>query len=419
MTKKSKENYEITPEQIRIGLYIHMDLGWMDHPFSFNNFKIKDQKQIDTIRSLGLKTLTWDPKRSDVKPLSLEPGSTDTVEQTPSEAVVTIETATDSKKQQYADLRQKISAVEAAYTETISAVGSALEGFTTDPQKAVEQIRQINHEMIETFSSASEISLHMVSNKGHKKSAFCHALNVSVMASAFAYKLGFETSELELIGTGAMLHDVGLLKVPEKIIKNPGPLNAAEITARKLHCRYGLELTRDLSLDKEILQIIFSHHELYDGSGYPDGKKGDEIPRHVRLISLVNHFDNLCNPHNSAQTLTTHDALSVLFRKQRSLFDPELLQGFVRFLGIYPPGSIVSLSNNDVGLVIKVYEETPLRPTLMIYREDIPRKEAMILDLREEMEINVTKAIHPDHLPNDVYSYLSPQPRANYYFDRS
>jgi putative nucleotidyltransferase with HDIG domain len=410
--KSEDDKPEIKTEQIQIGVYVHLDLGWMDHPFSFNNFKIKDEHQIKTIKSLGLDTVNWDPAKSDVEPLPLVTHTLSINED------LQIEDE-DPKKKKYAELREKISAVEAAYIETISAVESAFLNFSIDPQNSVRQFKGIIHDIVSTFDMSPDFSLHLVSSKGMKKSTFCHALNVSVMTTAFAHKLGLESEVLESIGTGAMLHDIGLLKVPEKVIKNPGPLNKAEIAARKHHCRYGLELTQTLALNKDVLNIIYSHHELYDGSGFPDGKRGEEIPLPVRLVSLVNHFDNLCNPPNSSQVLTTHDALSILYRKQRKLFDPDLLNAFVRFLGVYPPGSIVNLSDNSVGIVIKVYDKTPLRPTVMVYSDEIPKNEAIIIDLREEMDLNITKSINPSHLPNDVFAYLNPQTSINYYFDRS
>ncbi|MEI8170787.1 MAG: HD-GYP domain-containing protein, partial [Rhodoferax sp.] len=106
-----------------------------------------------------------------------------------------------------------------------------------------------------------------------------------------------------------------------------------------------------------------------------------------------------------------------MFAKLRGKFDPKLLPVFIRCLGVYPPGTIVQLSNGAVGMVATVNTARPMKPTVMIYDSQIPKEEALLLDMERETEFNIAKAIRPAQVPRDVYNYLSPRKRVSYYFD--
>ena len=205
--------------------------------------------------------------------------------------------------------------------------------------------------------------------------------------------------------------------MPAKILNNPGTLSKPERDFREMHCQYGLDIGKKAGLAQTALNIIYQHHEHFDGSGYPRKLKGEAIDPLARLVALVNAYDNLCNPVNIAQALTPHEALSLMFSKHRALFDPKLLQVFIRFMGVYPPGTVVGLSNEALGLVIKVNVARALKPTVIVYDADIPKSEALILDLGDEPDINISRAIRPALLPPAVFDYLSPRRRVSYYFD--
>ena len=171
------------------------------------------------------------------------------------------------------------------------------------------------------------------------------------------------------------------------------------------------------SKPSSLASIIAQHHELADGSGYPKGLKGEQIDPLARIVSLVNYYDNLCNPADLAKAMTPHEALSLMFAQRRAKFDARALQVMIRCLGVYPPGSVVRLSNDALALVSSVNPQRPLRPWVTVFDPQVPRDEAIMLDLDEEPDINITKALRPIQLPPEVYEYLSPRKRVTYYFD--
>ncbi|MBU6465920.1 MAG: HD-GYP domain-containing protein, partial [Burkholderiales bacterium] len=131
----------------------------------------------------------------------------------------------------------------------------------------------------------------------------------------------------------------------------------------------------------------------------------------------VNTFDNHCNRTNPDDSLTPFEALSMMFKQQRHLFDPVPLNMFIRCMGVYPPGTLVKLSDESLGMVISINSGKPLRPSVLIHDPGVPKNEAIILDLSQETDIEISASLKPSQLSPEAYDYLSPRKRMSYFFD--
>jgi putative nucleotidyltransferase with HDIG domain len=416
----SDSERSISVDQLRIGVYVHLDLNWMDHPFSFNSFKIRNDAQLKTIRQLGLKSVRWDPARSDVDPL---PGSAPTgaaARQSKAEVDTEISAQMSLKRERIARMtehRTNIARVEQAFTVAAKVISGIDKEIYAQPEKTLKQAQQLVADMVEDLLAAPELAIQVMAEKPGGESLYFHSLNVSILSMVLAREAGLPAEVVKLVGVGALFHDIGLNDVPSTILNKTTPLTRAEREFRELHCQYGYDVGRKAALPGPVLNIILQHHECFDGSGYPSKLKGDQIDLLARLVGIVNAYDNLCNASNVAQSLTPHEALSLMYTQQRGRYDGRLLQAFIRFMGVYPPGTVVGLSNDRVGLVIRVDAAQPLRPTLIVYDEDIPKTEAMILDLKEEADLTIRRAIRPAQLPAAIFDYLSPRKHVSYFFD--
>jgi hypothetical protein len=134
---------------------------------------------------------------------------------------------------------------------------------------------------------------------------------------------------------------------------------------------------------------------------------------------LVNQYDNLCNPGNPAQSLTPHDALALIFARQRDAFDATVLAAFIRMMGVYPPGSVLQLNDERYAIVVSVNSDRPLKPRILIHEPDVPADEALVFDLEQHPDVGIQRAIKPLQLPRAVFDYLSPRKRMCYFFERS
>ena len=287
----------------------------------------------------------------------------------------------------------------------------------SDPEKTVAQASKLVGKIADSILSAPELAIHVMGDKIGGEELYFHSLNVTMLSLMVAREIRLPQDAVQPLGMGALFHDVGRRQIPDKILMKMEPLTQAEKNLYELHCQYGVEIGQKLKFVPAALAVIGEHHELYDGSGYPKRLKGDAISLLARIVAIANYYDELCNPTNVLTAMTPHEALATMFAKLRGKFDPKLLQVFVRCLGVYPPGTIVQLSNGGLGMVATINTAKPMKPTLVLYDANIPKEEAILVDMGREVEVNIARALRPAQLPREVYNYLSPRRQVSYYFD--
>lgn len=421
MPPASHQDFVLTPDQLCVGVFIHIDLPWFSHPFSFNSFKIRSTEQLTILRTLGVKHFRYDPDRSDIQPRGMSAPRPALAP--PPEAEVedpANSSALASKRERIARLAQRkrqVIEVEKALVKAAGVMRNIGKNLFARPKECLEEVDELVNQMVMAFLDQPEVALHVIGEHAGGEETYYHGLNCSILSMMLAKELGFARAHCQILGVGALLHDVGLNDIPDRVARPRHELTAPERNLRQLHCDYGVRLGKQIGLPDAVLRIIAQHHELADGSGYPNKLKGDQIDPLARIVSLVNYYDNLCNPADLAKAMTPHEALSLMFAQRRTKFDTRALQVMIRCLGVYPPGTVVKLSNDAIALVSSVNPAKPLRPWVTVYDPGIPKDEAIMLDLEEEPDINIAKALRPIQLAPEVYEYLSPRKRVTYYFD--
>lgn len=417
----SSPSHYVTPDQLCLGLYVHLDLPWFRHPFTFSSFRITNQAQIKELRQLGLARIRVDPEQSDAEvfgtlqaasPLDVEP-TTPSHEPEPE----VVDQVVVERMARIAARRERISEVERAFTKAAGVMRNVNQNLFARPSECLEEVGGLINEMVAAFLDAPESTLHVMSEKAGGEDSYYHGLNTSVLCMMLAKDLALPPPLAQTLGVAAMLHDLGNVDIPDRVLKKREALTHAEQELRNLHCEYGVQRAKQIGLMAPIIKVIAQHHELADGSGYPQRLRGDEIDPLARIVSLVNHYDNLCNPVDLTRAMTPHEALSMMFAQRRQKFDTRALQLLVRRLGVYPPGSIVVLSNDAIAMVTSVNSRAPLRPWVIMHDPAVPKEEAIMIDLEHEPLINISKALRPVQLPADVFEYLSPRKRVTYFFD--
>ncbi len=407
----------VTVDSLRLGLYVHLDMKWFEHPFAFSHFKIRSEDQIRVIRSLGLNTIRIDPALSDEVVLAnTVPTHSLPLSSVDSDASPIMQ----AKRKMMAQMRarrESAEKVERAFFDTAETIRDIEKNIYSRPAETVQQATKLITKIVESLLAAPELAIHVMGDKTGNEELYFHSLNVTMLSMMMARAIDMPVEAVSVLGIGALMHDIGHKEVPDKILRKTSPLTQAERNFYELHCQYGLDIGRRLNLSPPVLSIIGEHHELFDGSGYPNHMAAESIGLLSRIVVIANHYDELCNPPALADALTPHEALSLMFSKLRSKFDPKLLQVFIRCLGVYPPGTIVQLSNGAIGMVTTVNTARPTKPVLVVFDATVPKEEAMLLDMESETEVNIAKAIRPAQVLPEVYNYLSPRKRISYYFD--
>jgi len=410
----------ISVDQLRIGLYVYLDLSWFQHPFAFSHFKIKTDEQIRTIRSLGLKTVRYDPAQSDAP----QPAKA-SVSETPPAAPPTDKpdvmaqalAAKQAMVERIRIQREAAARIENAFVNTAKTVKDVEKNLLSNPKESIRQATRLVDQIAESILSAPELAIHVMGDKMGGEEMYFHSLNVTTLALMMARDIQLPPEVVGPLGLGALFHDIGRKEIPSRILNKSEPLTQAERHLYEMHCQYGVDMGQRLGFAPTVLAIIREHHEAYDGSGYPQKLQGDAAGLLSRIVAIANYYDEMCNPPSLANALTPHEALSLMFAKLRSKFDPKLLQVFIRCLGVYPPGTIVQLSNGVMGMVATVNTAKPMKPLVVIYDAEVPKDEAILVDMERETDLNIAKAIRPAQVPVDIYNYLSPRKRVSYYFD--
>ncbi len=421
----------IDVNQLRVGLYVHLDLGWMDHPFTLSNFKLHNEEQIQKIKGIGLKTLRYDPKRSDCPPLpvvktnlsalKLEPATTATTE-TAEEVTTTAATpepAVDMKLQRCKQLHHAIDESEKKFVAASDSVKNIQRNILTATKVCLEQASLVVRDIVESTLSEGDIAIHALNGSRSSDAHYQHSLNVTVLSMILAKSIEMSIEDARLLGLAAILHDIGKAEISDKILLKKDPLTHAEHANYQLHSAFGARMIKDIGLAPRIAKIVLQHHEYADGSGYPAGLKAEQTDPLARIIVLANTYDSLCNPKNATVAKTPYEALAYMFAHQRSKFDEDLLKRLIKSLGVYPPGSIVKLSNDQYATVISVNPNHPLKPYVKIHPKQGNGDDEIILDLREEVNINITACLKHAQIPSDVLKQLNSRKRVSYFVDQA
>jgi hypothetical protein len=163
--------------------------------------------------------------------------------------------------------------------------------------------------------------------------------------------------------------------------------------------------------------VVAQHHEHADGSGFPGALNSDRMTMAARIVALVDRYDNLCNPHLPARALTPHESLSFLFAQGRSKYDTSILGAFIKMMGVYPPGSMVQLTDDRYAFVVATNSSRPLKPNVLVHDASVPRAEARVLDLEAVAGLGIRRSVRIQQVPPTVADYLAPCTRVSYFFE--
>ena len=406
-------------------MFIHLDLGWMSHPFPVSSFVLESQHDIERVRSLGLRQLRWSRDKS-----MLVPQGQDTTDaQTTQVAELVPAAAADNTPpenglaSQRAQLAAQLAAQRAAmrlceqqHTEASQALRGIVTGALQRPEHAGAQAQSLARAM--TSKMLGEHDLSVLVLQGHSANMpTAHGLNVSVIALLLARVMRLDEAEMFDVGVGALVHDIGKLELPSAVHHADERLTPAQTSTYRDHVRLGVLLGRRMGLSLGALQVIAQHHENADGTGFPAHLSLERMTLPGRIVALANRFDELCNPQQVAHALTPHEALSKLFAGGQGRTDAALLTSFIRMMGVYPAGSVVQLTDDRYAVVTHVNSSRPLKPRVLVFEPGIAREDALLVNLMNQPDLGIRRSLVLAQLPATARDCLQPSPRMAYYFE--
>lgn len=251
---------------------------------------------------------------------------------------------------------------------------------------SIESTKRVAGTIVDSVLNREDYLMDMMEIKSYDNYTYSHSLNVGVLSTMIASELELPRRRLEDLATCALMHDIGKIDVPIEIINKNGPITDSEFDIIKTHPKKGVErLRKCLTVSSEILPGIHCHHEKIDGSGYPYGYVGNQIPLFGRILAIADVYDALTSHRSYRKAWHPKEALEYIIAGSDSQFDCELVEIFMHLICAYPLGTIVKLSDGSNAIVMKNHPENVFRPSVKLLEDTPLGEKGTVIDLTEDI----------------------------------
>ncbi len=235
------------------------------------------------------------------------------------------------------------------------------------PSKLIKKMEMAASDLVDFILQKDQYILNVLEIKSFDTYTYSHSINVATLSTLIGLQLGYSLFSLKELALAGLMHDLGKLDIPLNIINKPSPLNSFEFDIMKTHPELGVKkLQNSMRISSTVLNGIASHHEKFDGTGYPLGTKGCNIPLCGRIIAVADVFDALTTSRVYRAAMTTKDTLDYMASCSGSHFDPYLVDAFFKTVSVYPIGVMVRLSDASIAVVIENISGHMLDPIIKI-----------------------------------------------------
>lgn len=425
----------IDVEKLCVGMFIRLDIGWMNHPFPTSSFRITAPEQIQVLCDLGLRQVQYVPSKSTVEvheagrpedavsvPDSAAQVLADPIEASPPtrHEPSTHELLAQGNGSAHPTNAAWQSRSHAHFLEAAALYADVVAGVQSEPAALRGRVEALVRADVAELMDAENYAVHLLAQVAGQRQVK-HSVNVMVLAMLLGRSLGLGAASLRQLAAAGLLHDIGKIELPSHIAEPGALLQAGDRLLYEEHVQRSMAIVQRMGFDADMVQAIGEHHEMVDGSGFPRRSKGAQISRHGQVLALVNRYDRLCNPLHGEASHTPHEALARLFSQERKRFDATtVLAAFIRMMGVYPPGSIVQLGDGRFARVVSSNAQSPLRPCVLPFAAGVPLSEAQELDLGMGTGTagGIRRSVKFEALPDEVLEFFQPTQQMCYFFER-
>lgn len=341
---------KIQTHELRIGMYVHkLEVFWLKHPLVHNAMLLTTQQQIDTVKESGIKDVWIDLEKgraSDIVVADMHP------QQQPANEPVSM----------HEEIMQAQAICLNAKRQVMSMFSDARLGKTVDTTSTLPLIDEIG----DSLSRHPAALLSVVRLKTHDDYTYLHSVAVCALMVSLARQLNLDDTQTRLAGTAGLLHDVGKAGISLEILNKPGKLTDEEFEIMKQHPVLGEALLRKSGGSDAVLDVALHHHEKINGSGYPDGLKGNAIAGLARMAAICDVYDAVTSDRPYKAGWNPASAMRQM-ASWEGHFDQKIFFAFVKAVGIYPVGSVVRLASGRIAVVIEPGKESLLLPKVCVF----------------------------------------------------
>ncbi|MFQ5756395.1 MAG: HD-GYP domain-containing protein [Acidiferrobacterales bacterium] len=381
---------KVVVDELKHGMYVSaLDRPWRQTPFLFKGFEITNDGQLTELKRCCRYVYVDDAHESAIT-VRVAWAKQGAAEQRPRRRIVARNGNAAQPRQAHADkitVEQEVEVIRETYDEATVLIQTIMEDVHQGKSIDTEGAKKVVAAMVKSVFRNPDALVCFAQRKKREHYSALHCLRVCIFALAFGRHLGFGEEELNLLGLGALLHDIGKMRVPDAILNKPGKLTEREYEIMKSHVPMGVKiLKRTGAIPPRALDVVRHHHERHAGHGYMDGLEGDQISQFGRISAIVDVYDALTSDRNYEVGIPARVALKNMYERGGVDLDPALFDEFIQCIGVYPIGSVVVLNTAEVGVVRMLNCEQRLKPQIaLVTKPDKTRYPViLVVDLARE-----------------------------------
>ena len=386
---------KISTADLKVGMYVsRLDRPWMQTPFLLQGFFIEDQSVINKLVKYCVYVYidTDMGEESDVY-LDDEPADATSgieVKQRLAANRMAEDILNASKKPVvYTDTKttiEELPAARAAFSNATKCIAYVMEQDPRDGILDVGKIKQAVEPILESVIRNLDAFMWLSKMEDHDNNSYEHSVQNCALGIAFGRHIGLNKRELSILATGLLLMDIGKVRLPRALLTKETPHTKEETEMMRKHVAYSVDILRKTTgISEHVINIALTHHERYDGSGYPNGLVGTQTPVYGRIAAIIDCYDSMITSTPYRQAISEHMALQNIYNLRDKHFQTELVEQFMQCMGVYPTGSLVELSSGAVAAVLSQNAQQKMKPKLLMLLNEKkkPFRRQTVLDLEK------------------------------------
>jgi len=357
--------------ELALGMYVaELDRPWIESPFLFQGFKLESEEELKQLREVCVWVMVdedlFGPDGKDTT-IALGMKVKDGGKAAKPGAIAWADAASDARR---VDVQAQLKQSFEVRKNTKEYVSRVFEDVRMGTSVNSAEAKKVVSALVDVVTEHPDTLMWMTQLKQAHEYTLQHCVNVCILSLAFAHHLGYSKEQMQVIGLGALLHDIGKVKTPPGVLDKPSKLTPEEFEIIRRHPMDGWNMVKDnRDIPHASLEIIKYHHERISGRGYPEGLSGKDLSTHVLMVAICDVYDAITSDRVYHHGIPAHEGLSAMYQLAPNEFGKELMQEFIRCIGIYPVGSLVELSTGALGIVMVNDPKNRLRPVVMLVRD--------------------------------------------------
>jgi HD-GYP domain-containing protein (c-di-GMP phosphodiesterase class II) len=377
-------------DDLKPGMYVQeLDRPWLETPFMFQGFQIRNNKEIEVLKQhceyVYINKVESEIDTTVVCPNTIPSRFTESQIREVANRPVSSSMYVDS-----VNVEEELVTARGIYDQSSSSIANIFVGVHDDDSLNLNEVRKTSSDIVGSVLRNPDAFLLLQNIRKKSQYIYTHAINCCALAATFCRHLGFSKEEIHDISMGALLLDIGTVRLPSSLLEMRSQLNKLSMKLVRHHINFGIEILENTpNMPVVVHKMVLTHHERVNGKGYPNCLKGDEIPICGRIAAIVDCYDAMIRDRPYRRRMSPTEAICTMYNWRKVDFHEDLVEQFIQCIGAYPTGSLVKLNSGQTGIVMSQNRTRRLYPKvlLILNAEGVRYQKPSMLDMWEYAQI--------------------------------